>query len=471
MLSALRYLLLTVALALVGPGKAVADVVPVLTIDGAIGPATAEYISQGLADAQHEGVPAVVLRVDTPGGLDTAMRDIIRAILASDVPVLTWVGPSGARAASAGTYILYASHVAAMAPGTNLGAATPVRIGGMPGLSDDEDDEGGADDEESGDEAARDRPAPSGDAMTRKMVNDAVAYLRSLAELRDRNPDWAERAVREGASLSSSDAVAENVVDFMADSIDAVLAAADGRVVSVAGQDRTLATADVTTELRDPDWRTKLLSVITNPNIAYILMLVGIYGLIFELANPGAIVPGVIGGICLLLALFALQALPVNYAGLALMGLGVIFMLAEALVPSFGALGVGGVAAFALGSLLLFDAEGPGFELSMALVGGVTAASLVIFLGTATLAARAWQRRVVSGAEGLVGSPATVIEPVGPDRGRVRTHGESWQARSDAPIEAGARVIVESMDGLLLWVSPAGGNGPDEESTGGQAQQ
>ncbi len=424
------------------------DTVPVLEIDGPIGPATAEYVTRGIADAGAAGAPLIVLRLDTPGGLDTAMRDIIRAILASEVPVASWVGPGGARAASAGTYIMYASHVAAMAPGTNLGAATPVRIGGMPEQPDPEaeDEEGEGNQEDSA----------SGDAMTRKMVNDAVAYLRALAQLRGRDAEWAERAVREGVSLSSADAEERGVIDLIAASPAAVLEAADGRTVRVGSGERTLETSGLTLEPQEPGWRIELLSVITNPNVAYILMLLGIYGLILELVNPGLMVPGVIGGISLLLALFAFQALPINYAGLALIALGVGFMLAEAALPSFGALGLGGVAAFATGSLLLFDTRGEGFELSLALVAGVTVASLLVLLGIASFAMRAWRRPVVSGRQQMIGATATVLETVGPDGGWVHAHGERWQARSPVEVGKGEPVRIEAMDELILHVKPMG---------------
>ena len=450
-------------LILLSAGSAAAAPVPVFSIDGPIGPATAEYVTNGLEEAAAAGTPLVILRLDTPGGLDTAMRDIVRAILASPVPVVSWVGPSGARAASAGTYILYASHIAAMAPGTNLGAATPVQIGGMPGSP---GDAGDGDDEGAGGKDEPAAPATGGDAMTRKIVNDAVAYLRSLAQLRDRNVEWAERAVREGASLPAAEAIERNVVDLGADSLPALLAAVDGRRVQLEGEARTLQTEGLVPQAQEPGWRIELLSVITNPNVAYLLMLLGIYGLIFELASPGAILPGVIGGISLLLALFAFQALPINYAGLALIGLGIAFMLSEALMPSFGALGLGGVVAFAIGSLLLFEGEGEGFRLSLALVGGVTAASLLILLGPATLAMKAWRRPVVSGAQQMIGAPGIVMEPVDASAGWVHAHGERWRARSDRPLPAGTHVIIQAMDGLTLKVVPENETVKDKGSHG-----
>jgi len=429
---------LIAALFLLFAGPVIGQTVHVLTIDGPIGPATADYVVSGLEDAEAANADAVVLKMDTPGGLDPAMREIISAVLQSPLPVLGHVAPSGARAASAGTYILYAAHIAAMAPGTNLGAATPVRVGGgMPGSA-GEDAEGGDESPES--------------ASERKMVNDAVAYIRSLAELRGRNADWAERAVREAVSLSAQAAVEENVATLIASDTADLLAQTEGRRIEINGDGRTLELKGARIEDQAPDWRDQLLATITNPNVAYILLLVGIYGLIFELANPGALVPGVIGGISLLLALFALQALPVNFAGLGLLALGVLFMIGEALAPSFGALGIGGVLAFGLGSVLLFDAEGPGFELSMMLVIGVTAASLVIFMGTATLAMRAFQRRGVAGVSHLLGAEAEVVatEPAL----RVVTESERWRAESDDDLAVGDTVKVIDINGLTLTVEP-----------------
>jgi len=434
-----------------------------LTIDGPIGPVTANYFLDGLETAEEEGAAAVLLEMNTPGGLDQAMRDIISGILNAEIPVITHVSPSGSRAASAGTYILYASHVAAMAPGTNLGAATPVQVGGgAPGMPEEEEPEEGNGDEEAngeeanGEEANGDEPV-AGDAGERKMINDAVAYIRSLAELRGRNADWAERAVRESVSLSATEAAEKNVIDLTASSTEGLLEAIEGRVVSVMDREQTLELVGATIEDRPPDWRDELLSAITHPNVAYILLLVGMYGLIFELANPGALVPGTIGGISLLLALFALQALPVNLAGLGLLAFGVLLMLGEALAPSFGILGVGGVLAFGLGSLMLFEAGGPGFEISLALVIGVTAASLVIFTGTATLAMRAFQRRGVAGVSHLVDNEGEVIS-TDPSL-RVKVEGESWQARSDASLNPGDHVRVVEVDGLTLHVEPLGNQG------------
>lgn len=409
-------------------------------IKDAIGPATKEHFLAGLAQAEENRAQLLILVLDTPGGLDAAMRDIIQGILNARVPVVTYVAPSGARAASAGTYILYASHVAAMAPGTNLGAATPVAIGGAPAPDAPPTKDGNA------------TPQP-GTAMERKAVNDAVAYIRSLAEMRGRNVEWAEAAVRGAESLPAQEALERGVVDLVAEDIPALLAQLDGTSVKAGGEERTLSTRGMIVERFEPTWRTELLAVITNPLVAYGLLIIGLYGLMFEGYNPGAILPGVIGAICLLLGLYALQVLSVNYAGLALVGLGIAMMIAEVFVPSFGALGIGGLAAFIIGSIILMDTDAPGFRVHMGLVGGIAAVAGIVMFGTVWLATRARRQPVATGAEQLVGATAVAAEAF-TGRGRVRIYGEEWAAVSALPVEAGQPVAIERVEGLLLHVRP-----------------
>lgn len=431
-----------------------------LAVKGAIGPATSDYIIRGLGRARESGARLVIIEMDTPGGLDAAMRDINKAILDSPVPVATFVSPKGSRAASAGTYILYASHIAAMAPATSLGAATPVQIGGPPQQPQQPESEANEPptEKENGEDGGRGRqPAKaspqSASAMERKAVNDAVAYIRGLADLRGRNADWAEAAVREAVSLTSDEAAAQNVVDFVVDDIPALLKASHGRKVRVQDREVELDTKGLVVERFEPDWRTRLLATITDPSVAYFLLLIGIYGLIFEGYNPGAILPGVVGAICLLLALFAFQVLPVNYAGLALMLLGVILLIAEAFVPSFGALGFGGVVAFVFGSIILLDTDVPGFAISRTLIAGIGISASIALFGMMVLVVRMRRRPVISGREGLIGENAEALVDFN-GSGAVFVHGERWNAVSSAPVKRGERLKVTGVRGLTLEVKP-----------------
>ena len=416
-----------------------------LDIRGGIGPATREYVQRGLARAAADHAPAVVLRIDTPGGLDAATREINQAILASPVPVIGWVAPEGARAASAGTYILYACHVAAMAPATSLGAATPISIGTSPAPPSMRPT--GKDD------APQKQTEPGvGNAMERKATNDAIAYLRALAELRGRDVAFAEAAVRDAATRSANQAAATHVVDFIARDVDTLLRQADGRTVRVRDRNTTLNVAGRAVAPYAPDWRNRLLATITDPTIAYLLLLIGLYGLMFEGFNPGVLFPGVIGALCLLLALYALQVLPVNYAGLALIVLGVGLMAGEFAMPSYGSLGIGGVAALLVGSLILFGAS-PEFAVSRQLIIGIAVASAAAFMSVVWLAARARKRPVVTGIEELVGQVAVALSDFH-GHGQVRIRGEIWQAESVAPVRRGQPVRVQSLDGLVLTIAP-----------------
>src|SRR5690348_11009130 len=414
----------------------------VLRVDGPISPASADYVVRGIEQADSMHATAVVLELDTPGGLSSSMRDVIKAILASPVPVIGYVAPSGARAASAGTYILYACHVAAMAPATNVGAATPVSLtgGGSVPL-----------------QASSNGKAASGESTEmRKVTNDAVAYIRALAERRGRNADWAEKAVRDAVSVSADEALKLHVVDLMAPDIPTLLADVDGRKVETVAGSRMLQTRGASLETITPGARSQFLGVIANPSVAYILLLLGLGGLVMEGMHPGGVLPGVVGAICLLLALYAFQLLPVNFAGLGLIVLGVILIVSEAFVPAYGVLGTGGVVSFVIGSVILMDTGVPGYGIALPVVVGIAVAAAAILVGIVWMAMRSHKRPVVSGREQMVGAIGEVVADF-EGRGTVHVHGERWQARSDVPLKRGQAVAVTGMHGLVLDVKPVSG--------------
>ncbi|CAA0100693.1 Uncharacterised protein [Halioglobus japonicus] len=418
-----------------------------IDVDGAIGPAMADHFVRGLEQAETANAELVIMRIDTPGGLDIAMREMIKAILAAPLPVVAYVAPGGARAASAGTYLLYASSVAAMAPGTNLGAATPVQIGKpeLPQFGKEQAPAG-----ESGGDSASAKPSMT--AMEHKIVNDAAAYIQSLAQLHNRNSQWAEQAVRDGASLSANAALKRGVIEIIAPTVADLLKQLDGRTVVVGEESVLLNTADLAVYEHPVDWRSEFLSVITDPNVAYILMLVGVYGLLLEFYNPGGGLPGITGAICLVLALYAFQTLPVSYAGLGLIILGIALMTAEAFSPSFGVLGLGGLVAFVVGSVFLMDTEMPAYQLALPVILGVAVFSAVLLVLGVGMMMRARRRPVVNGLDHLLGATAEV-EDVPGDMPRVNLEGELWSVVCDDSLAPHDRVTVESIDGLTLHVS------------------
>ena len=422
----------------------------ILEINDAIGPAIADYIVRELRTAAGSETGLIVLRMDTPGGLDTSMREIISAILASPVPVATYVAPNGARAASAGTYIAYASAVVGMAPGTNIGAATPVQLGVSPFVP------GEKPEQPSGQKNGQEK-GPVGepaDTESRKAINDAVAYIRSLADLNGRNADWATEAVRTSVSIPASEALKLHVIDVIADDAPDLLRKIDGRTATVAGKPERLETASLQIVTVAPDWRTQLLAIATNPNIALILMLIGIYGLLFEFLNPGAVAPGLIGAISLLVALYALHLLPINYAGAALLLLGIGLMIAEAHIGAFGVIGVGGIIAFVIGAIMMFPPGAPGFELSPVVIAGVVVVTASFFMLVLSMLFRSRKRLVITGREALLGAEGDAVAWQGAD-GRVLIRGEIWRARAARPLQPGTRVKVIDRDGLVLVVESA----------------
>ncbi|CAK3731184.1 membrane-bound serine protease (ClpP class) [Vibrio crassostreae] len=441
-----------------------ADDVWVIEVNGGIGPATSDYLTREIEQAHDEQAKLIILKMNTPGGLDSSMRDIIRSITTSPIPVATWVGPAGSRAASAGTYILLASHVASMAPGTNLGAATPVSLGGgkaptnplSPQDDTNKDDNTSASEQDATKQENSDQVKAT-TAMEKKVINDAAAYIVSLAKLHKRNEEWAEKAVREAASLDSENALSLNVIDFIASDLQQLVELINGRIITINGVSQEVQLSDVAFVEREQDWRFSLLSVITNPNVAYILMLIGIYGLLLEFYNPGVGLPGVLGGICLLLAMYSLQMLPVSYAGLALILLGIALMVAEAFSPSFGIFGLGGVAAFTLGSIMLMDTEVPGYQIALPLIIGISLFSVAFIVVTISMLVRVRNKPVTTGMEAVVGETGKVVSGF-PGAGRVLVEGEIWQAKCVNELKAGQSIRVTKLTGLSLDVEAL----PDE---------
>ncbi len=403
----------------------------VVRVQDIITPASADFIHRQLQEAADEKATVFVIELDTPGGLMDSMEAIIKDILASPVPVVTYVSPAGAHAASAGTYIMYASHVAAMAPNTNLGAATPIIMG---------DEKGG------------DKPKST---LEKKMISDASAYIRGLAETRKRNSEWAEKAVNEAVSLSSTEALKQNVVDVLASNIDDLMNKIDGRVVKVGDNSVTLKTKGAVIEHHEPDWHSKLLSIITNPNITFLLMGIGFWGIILEFSHPGAFFPGIMGAICLLLGLYAINVLPINYAGLGLIVLGLGCMTAEAFMPTIGVLGIGGAASFAIGSSILINSDVPGFGISPWLIAGMTLCSLGLLSVALAYALKARRRPVTTGVESMTGSIGEVIDWSQTD-GTVLVVGTIWKAKSSAAyiLKKGDKIKVLSVEGLCLIIQP-----------------
>jgi membrane-bound serine protease (ClpP class) len=434
--------------------QALASTVWVLPVKGAIGPALSDYLSREIEEAQQNGVDLIILKMDTPGGLDSSMRDIIHAITTSSVPIATWVGPSGSRAASAGTYILLASHVAAMAEATNLGAATPVALGGAPQQPSSDEGKDSTDSQPESTEKASDE-VPAKTAMEKKVINDAKAYIKGLARLHDRNAEWAEKAVSMATSLDATEALELNVIDFIANSPEDLVTTINGTEVKVNGKPFKLTLDNPTWVERVPDWRAEMLAVITNPNVAYILMLIGIYGLLLEFYNPGIGLPGVLGGICLLLAMYALQMMPVNYVGLGLLLLGIALMIAEAFNPSFGILGLGGVVAFVLGSIFLMDSDIPGFQIALPLIIGIAVFSAGLIVITVGLLLKIRSKKATTGLENFPGKLAIVSDDFVDGTGRVQLDGALWQAKAEQKLKQGDHVTVVKIKGLTLTVKPS----------------
>jgi membrane-bound serine protease (ClpP class) len=455
-------LLLGAAAGTQGAGEVVAagDGATVIDLNGPIAPAMSRYVAHAMNDAAGRHSSVIILQMDTPGGLDTSMRAIIKAILASPIPVVTYVAPGGARAASAGTYILYASHLAAMAPATNLGAATPISIGGgetpsapvSPVSPVAPNTAKGSSAPTTAPEQAK--PPEVNTASERKAVNDAVAYMRSLAQLRGRNADWGESAVRGAASLSAQDALAQHVIDLIATDVSDLLRQLDGRKVRLAEGEIVLHTAGAAVTRVSPDWRDELLMMLTHPTIAYGLLLIGIYGLLLEGYNPGAVLPGVVGALSLVLALYAFELLAVNFAGVALLILGAGLIVLELFMPAFGSLGIGGLVAFVIGSIILFDNPSQGLHMALPLIVGIAIAGALMVAAITWLAVRARARPVATGTEAMIGEPVEVVS-MSRNECIVRFGAELWNAHSPIALHVGQQARIVKVSGLTLWVEPA----------------
>jgi membrane-bound serine protease (ClpP class) len=425
-----------------------------LTLDAPIGPAAAEYFDEASKRAVADGAVAIVLRLDTPGGLLDSMRQIIARMLACKIPVLVYVAPDGARAASAGTYILYAGQIAAMAPATHVGAATPVSVDGSTPWSN------AGKPAINGDSSGREGSAKDGDAESHKTLNDAIAYIRSLAQLRGRNVEWAEQAVRGAATLTAVEAAEQHVIDFVATDVSDLLAKADGRKVAVGDHTVTLHLKGLSVRNYLPNARSRFLAVITNPTIAYVLLLAGIVGLFLEATHPGVLLPGIVGGICLVVGLYALELLPVNYAGLALMALGLGLLAAEMVTPAAGALGIGGVIAFVVGSVMLMNTGVAGYRVNLGIIGGIALSAAAFLTLIVRLVLRARHTAQSMGDSALLNEEAELLEPLAAGgEAWARVHGERWRVRSESSLPAGARARIVRREGLVIWVAPLNSNG------------
>lgn len=421
--------LCALTLSLFLPFVAMGQSVDVITLDATINPATAEYIHHSIVAARDDGAECLIIRFNTPGGLLKSTREIVSDLLTAKVPVVVYVAPAGAQAASAGAFITLAAHIAAMTPGTNIGAAHPV---GMQGGEKDS-------------------------IMNEKATNDAAAFIRTISEKRHRNVRWAEDAVRKSISITETEALRDSVIDIVAPSVEALLDSIDGRTVNVDGEDRKLNTKDARIVEKEMGWNLRILDILSDPNIAYIFFMLGIYGLLFELYNPGAILPGVVGVIAIILAFYSLHTLPVNYAGLALIVVGIILFILELKIVSHGLLGIGGTVALLLGSIMLIDTESTleFATLSLSVVLSTVIFTALFFIFAIGMGIRAQRRKPVTGVEGIVGETGEALTKLNPN-GQVRVHGEIWNATSaQGVIAAGSRVTVRGVNDLRLTVGKA----------------